>query len=760
MYRRRAFTLIELIVVMAISTMLLTIIAIPMIHSFNITRAAQGYANAQRRASDVISMMEKEIGNAVAVRDNSGTRGSQYVVVPGSDGFPETLLMSATKLDFYRAALGEPLRGPSGAYINPGTGMEDPTTPTPIGQVNLPVARGLTMVRYFIGLARPLSDTDRDGLPDRAESYNNPYDGLLMKRNSDRDNLFVLYRGEVQPFVFSTANNRFEVNTRAFVPSDPADLSRDPIYDDPAFFTMMPGVDYDPSIGPRQPNLTPVGEDKAKLVQYWTQNATIVTEVSRYDMINVEYDRRNGKAFYDNNVPRVTPLIRIQPTRVASEAALGEVSARVGEETDNAVKLGADTYRTEYGAWSNLLMRIWPSDYPTAWGYGAGQRTAGQVRRSWGSGGRALNTPYMVGRPRLDLAGNVLGFSLYAYDPTSGVSDLAGGLEVFDYSLYNRFLESGLPGGFSAAVDAANARSAWLTIVEPAVPDLFVPVFPNARAGRVIASFDIREVGQLGVGYNENVPTVDPFGGSPVGIGTGLAVTPNDPMFSVGAWTDYTKINERFGKLWRDWAILMPGLDRSRYVKRFVLLGTVPQSDGTPSPLNKTPYATGGSGFRRAYVQPGSEVVIGPDQGAGPNYGRLIRYVRTTQRPVGPNEYFINYVDQPDPDYAGIGIPAPPAIHDPSFYDPNNLISAIVQPQFRAGYVEFNSRFGEPIPEGNIFVTYRFQFNEQNDVIAVDYDSSELLEVVLTVKTFPLTSMPNNQVVTLKGSAVVRNFIR
>ena len=73
----------------------------------------------------------------------------------------------------------------NGAFIDPVTGKEDPTLENPKGQVMLPVAPGSTLVRYWIGLRDPFSP------------YNNPYDGLLLARNGQRDNLYVLYRAEV-----------------------------------------------------------------------------------------------------------------------------------------------------------------------------------------------------------------------------------------------------------------------------------------------------------------------------------------------------------------------------------------------------------------------------------------------------------------------------------------------------------------------------------------------------------------------------------
>src|SRR5687768_942848 len=119
--RIAAFTLIELLTVIAITTVLLTLIIVPVVQSFNLTRAAQGFAEAQERARIVVDRVHREITNAAGVRDNTGLKGAIGVVVPGpgpANTPMESLLMN-TKLDVVKPAEGEPERGPSGAFINP-----------------------------------------------------------------------------------------------------------------------------------------------------------------------------------------------------------------------------------------------------------------------------------------------------------------------------------------------------------------------------------------------------------------------------------------------------------------------------------------------------------------------------------------------------------------------------------------------------------------------------------------------------------------
>ncbi|MEX2243794.1 MAG: prepilin-type N-terminal cleavage/methylation domain-containing protein, partial [Fimbriimonadaceae bacterium] len=58
---RHAFTLIELVVVIAITSVLLLIIAIPLVQGFNLTRASQAYAEAQAAARAVRDMIVADL---------------------------------------------------------------------------------------------------------------------------------------------------------------------------------------------------------------------------------------------------------------------------------------------------------------------------------------------------------------------------------------------------------------------------------------------------------------------------------------------------------------------------------------------------------------------------------------------------------------------------------------------------------------------------------------------------------------------------
>jgi hypothetical protein len=751
-----------------------------------LTRAAQALANAQDRARGLIRELVRDIGNSSGVRDNTGVRGQITVVTPGQA--PNTFVAStlpSMKLDIIKPAEGDPRRGPTGAFINPDTGKEDPTLQAPKGQVVLPASGGMSLERVFVGLRQPAVDTDGDGFFDRPGYYNNPYDGLLMASNTLQDNLYVLLKANVQVKIWDRTLNKYVVNTAFFQDANGDDVPDD--IDDPAFFTLLPGVDANYVTGA----LTVAGQAKAARIANWLKRSNVVTETSRFDMIAPVYDRRTRQVYYVGNVPQLVPLVRFQPTRVTSEPAAPKSAVRSGEETSNMIKIGPDMFRTQYGLWASLLMRTWPSAWPT--NLAANGDRAGDVRRRWDQAVNGPN-PYLVARNWYDVNGAER-FSVFGFDPNTMTNDIAEGVEVFDVT---RFAEvhripkpdwianagATYPYAFTEAVNAANARSGWLS--QQIWRLNFVPFVPDTRNGLAISSFDSREVGNdQTIPFDYRVPTwaQQSARGLPLDLRLGIRVSPydgttaldytpnNDPDVATGNWYDtiFQPINRRFNKLWTDFPTLAPGLDRSQYVKRFIDLRVMPQADGTNGPLDP------GNGIARPYITPGSETIIGPDQRPGANYGKYVRYTRVSQRPVGANQYFINYVDQPEPDWSLLGIAFGGIvgnIYDPLDYSPTSLLQAVIEAPYRAGYVELNSRFGEPIPSGytdttgfqptgNIFVSYRFQFTEPNDVVAVDYDSTQVMEINLTIRNYPQTqNIPNPQSITVKGSAEVRNFVR
>jgi prepilin-type N-terminal cleavage/methylation domain-containing protein len=717
MRSRKAFTLIELLTVLAITAVLLTLIVYPVIRSFDFVRTAQGFADAQDKARSLIERISREISNSAAVRDNFGRRGEIAVVVPGENGTPVTVSLPYAKLDIVKPAEGDPtLRGPGGAFINPKTGREDPTLNSPLGQVVLPVTPGNTIRRYFIGLRDPF-------LP-----YTNPYDGLLMARSGQRDNLFVLYMIEVQPYIW--ANGRYVVNNEFFFDqdrdADPA--TSGPLFDDPGFFdpnVALPGYTQAPFAG------QPADPTKADMVRNWRNRARIVTEVSRYDMVVPLFNRQTRRPIYDNNVPRLIPLVQFKPTSIGGEATEGMAAVRLGTESDNMQALSPDVYRTRYGAWSKLLVRMFPAGFnPQA------------------------ATSYNVGAAIPGVDPTKTYFTVLYYDPTVMTSEIADGIPLFNSDFYLDLVRQNARFPFSQATVGANLNAT--------TRPFFVPFVADMQSGKLITSFAISELGDPNQSRVDLNPTQSSGQAVPFSTDPSLGGNWNDPIFQPSN-ASY-QINQNFNKIWREQTTAGSPINYNLLpnIHRFIDLRVVPFSDGTDSPLYPDP----ARGFARARIVPGSEIVTGPDQNPGPNFGQPVRYTRVTREP-GPNQYRINYVDLPEPtnpvtnavDYSVLapGLPNPPAI-----YDPNDFTSAIIQPRFKAGYIQLNSDPNVPLPggTGNITVSYRFQFNGSKDIFTADYDSRQLMGINLTIRNYPQSTNPNPQMVTLKGAATVRNVLR
>lgn len=715
---RKAFTMIELLTVIAITALLLTIIVEPIFQSFNFVNLAQAYSNAQLSARHLMDSIGRQVSNGTGVRDNSGDKGALDFYLPTAAGStnPYALVrIPYTKLDIIEAAKGEPTTGAAG-FINPTNGKLDPTLHSPQGQPVLPVVPSLTIVRYFIALRDPFV-----GKTDNPAPYNNPYNALLG-RGTGEDNLFVLYRAEVHPYRLMTniitGVTTVQANPNFFA----ADASGMPIIDDPDF--MIPDGTA----------------AKAKLIRNWLTRSVIQTEVAHYDMLQPVYNKYTQKVTYvpdglGDQVPELVPLLQFRPAHVANETAEAMNTLRLGDENNSEETIGSDVFRTKFGGWDSTIIH------------------------------------YFSGLNPVTPAYQLLGFTSTRSDGTTGFSiystpdGINAKTELFDESAYVSGLGA-TPYPFTNGILAANARSGWLGSAATYVAE-FKPFYFDSQEGKVYASFGINEVGLKALAPNAS----DPTGSRPnlplVNEGT-MTIPSNGTVVSPFAGPAYT-INDAFNTAY----VKYPELQNN--LKRFIDLRVTPNEDGTFGPLfpsqSNWPFGSPNvvangltNGFPQASIVPGSEVIYGPDALPGPNYGQIVRYTRVTQGNPGPDQYKINYSAIPEPsDWGLLGANATDLSgFNANVYDPTNPVSALLQAQFEPGYITLDSDPNTPLPNSIPFkISYRFQFSGATDAVSVDYDTRQELNLQVTIRNYPnQTLTPNPQTVTLQTTLAIRNFIR
>lgn len=147
-------------------------------------------------------------------------------------------------------------------------------------------------------------------------------------------------------------------------------------------------------------------------------------------------------------------------------------------------------------------------------------------------------------------------------------------------------------------------------------------------------------------------------------------------------------------------------------IRRFVSLLDLNNDGVLDPPANHLTLPT-------ASIVPGSEIVIGPDQRPGPNYGRLIRYQRVSSATAtpGPNQYRILYQD---------AVPYQEVLANYGF-----------APQLLRGYIELYSDPQTPLPpDTEIYVTFYYRFNLNSDSYAADYQTRRLMNIKMGLKFY------------------------
>ena len=236
---RRAFTLIEILIVIALTTLLFALLLVPLVSAIKYTRQAQSLTAAQDAVRITRERLTRELSSAVYVFD--GTSHPFVFSAPAQAGddlttnflvldVPTNTQGTTVAAHVYNAKLDFSL-----PRVND-TGVKDPTTGEPIAygptgsgsavivspsQV-FPAAAGGTMVRYWVGLKDP------------TQPYNNNREANAVGTNPD--NTYILYRAQFQPYKKDPATGKYAPNTDLFALT--AD-GKSPELDDPDFFRYV-----------------------------------------------------------------------------------------------------------------------------------------------------------------------------------------------------------------------------------------------------------------------------------------------------------------------------------------------------------------------------------------------------------------------------------------------------------------------------------------------------------------------------------------
>ncbi|MDX1933954.1 MAG: hypothetical protein SFU56_15245 [Capsulimonadales bacterium] len=319
--RRRAtsaFTLIELIIVIALTGLLLTLILGPLVQGFNLTNRARALAEAQDATRFGIEQLKRELSQAAYVFDNSLTpvtlpfsasvndqRASAYPNVYSTQPGNPTPSVLFAKIDFIPTATA-------------GEGADtaiDPTTDKPLGgsPLVLPVAPGRRYVRYFIGLREPYR-RNPDGSYAGPNYYTNQFE---FRRTDSAMNPFILWRAEYNPNdpkLINQGVNPYEINGGGL--------------HDPNFF-------YNPN---------PASNGRT-YAENWRAVSQPVLSAPNLDLI--AWRKNQAKELVAGSPFQI--LLNFTPTTVAGETATpGYLSGAFGGQAAAVPNL----YSTQFGHWT------------------------------------------------------------------------------------------------------------------------------------------------------------------------------------------------------------------------------------------------------------------------------------------------------------------------------------------------------------------------------------------------------------------------
>jgi prepilin-type N-terminal cleavage/methylation domain-containing protein len=357
---RRGFTLLELLIVMALTVILLGLIFGPLISSFNLTSRARTQIESQTAARDTMRLVTRLLSNAVFVYDNGQTPLNLWFQdKSGAHRYVPTLF---TMVEYVSPAR-QLDQVPGNLPIDPTTGQPiyPPDKPNQSGFA-VPLSPGRSLGRLFIGLLdntptahSPVASGQdaQNGMPAKpyANRFENPAQG--------QDNRYALFRAEVSVYVPnsifdpSDTSGKYVVDTRLFHTDDNGAVK----LHDPNFF-------YDNSLAGDGSNKYALpgwrdanGDGKVEIAENWRAVASPVMPIDKLDMVTLDRDDANNVLYFKNNqpssdddaMPRVRPLVTFSPTFLQNDPGTPTSLSNAGNE---APAPAPTTYTTTESHWA------------------------------------------------------------------------------------------------------------------------------------------------------------------------------------------------------------------------------------------------------------------------------------------------------------------------------------------------------------------------------------------------------------------------
>ncbi len=351
----RGFSLIEILVVMAISVILVGLIMYPLAHSFRLTREAQAMADAQDSARRGMEIISRDIGEAMFVFDNStapvnvfsdgstpsfnyhsGPESPVQLPVRQPDGSIECFTLPYGKLDFILPKVmmhcNNPEHDPDKPRDYPRyveeTDANNKTRryweawpPCPVcGSTNVdarpkfPLEQDVTVVRYFLGLRYNDPTVNPTTVPIDALGPNRGWFGWQTPYakyvEPDEENQVVLYRVEFDPHDDTLFPERMPISDRLA---------------DPIFFYR-----------------SATNSEGIPCCQEWAQRARVVGIGKYQDLVVGTFD--------DNNkVTAVEPTVTFRFSAIDNDTFSGTYSQDKSFDVPDPIPT---VYQAAYGYWT------------------------------------------------------------------------------------------------------------------------------------------------------------------------------------------------------------------------------------------------------------------------------------------------------------------------------------------------------------------------------------------------------------------------